>query len=88
MTELKEIRGLIEGHIADFRVFKTKLFGDDESEDAQGRIPRIEAKIEDHERRIRKGERSRWLLRGAVIFFCAVAAIAEFWYHVLAIVRH
>jgi hypothetical protein len=85
--ELREIRALIEGHIADFRVFKTKLMGDDELEDDQGRIPRIEASIDNHNNRIVRVEKSQTLARAVVILFCAVSAVAELWYHVVEATR-
>ena len=88
MTELKEIRGLIEGHIADFRVVKTKLFGDDESEDAQGRIPRIEATQQSHEKRIVHLERVTLLGRGMALLVLFIVGVVEFLYHVMGVFKH
>lgn len=80
-SELREFR-------AEFRVVKTKLLGDDETENAQGRIPRVEAAIAEQNVRIGRIERETWLARGGVVLLVVIGAIVEFVYHITGIVRH
>jgi hypothetical protein len=78
MNELtEEIRGMR----ADFRNALTKLFGDAETENPHGRIPRLESVADDHEKRIGALENLRtrgqgaWHLAGWVV--AAVLVIGE-----------
>jgi hypothetical protein len=86
MNELtEEIRGMR----ADFRNALTKLFGDAETENAHGRIPRLESVAEDHERRIGTLENLRtrgqgaWHLAGWVV--ASVLVFAELAHYSVAI---
>jgi hypothetical protein len=78
--ELREFR-------ADFRVFKTKLMGDDESEQAQGRIPRSEAHLSRLEARIIRVEKLVTLGRGATLLVAGILVLAELAYYVSKAVR-
>ena len=49
---VNELTEEIRGMRADFRNALTKLFGDAETENAHGRIPRLETRADDHEKRI------------------------------------
>ncbi len=80
----EEVRGLR----TDLRVFYTKLFGDETGENAQGRIPRIEATQVNHERRILRIERFTWIGAGAVMILAFADRAIQFVYHILGIVRH
>jgi hypothetical protein len=86
MNELtEEIRGMR----ADFRNALTKLFGDAESENAHGRIPRLESVAEDHEKRIGALEKlltrgqGAWHLAGWAV--AAVVSLATLAYHAVQI---
>lgn len=87
-TALTELTNEVKEFRADFRVFRTKLMGDDESEIPEGRIPRIEATLANHEKRIARGERITLLGRGMVLLVLAIAAIMQVWYHVLGVMKH
>ena len=84
-NELREFR-------SEFRVVKTKLFGDDETEDAQGRIPRLEAAIADQGKRINTLEAVKQRRVGAwgmIVRISAVVTVsADLLYHIFEIVRH
>jgi hypothetical protein len=70
-SAIAELTGEVRELRADLRVFQTRLMGDDQSEDDQGRIPRIEAAVADHEIRIARGEHLRWAANG-ITWFCGV----------------
>ncbi len=59
-----QTRALIGVLVADFRVFKTKLLGDDEEELPTGRIPTIEAEIKKIKRRQDVQARILWTASG------------------------
>ena len=91
-TALTELIGEVRDLRADLRVFQTKLMGDDQTEDAQGRIPRIEATLADHEKRIKRGERLGWAAHGAAVEWraaarqrrhsnCGIAKRRDLWLH-------
>lgn len=87
-AQLTELTNELRAFRSEFAVVKTKLFGDDETEDAQGRIPRIEAAIMNQDKRIGRIERETWIARGAALLLAIAAGVVEFIYHVTAIVRH
>jgi hypothetical protein len=87
-TALKELSDELRGFRADFRVFQTKLMGDDKTEDKQGRIPRIEAKLKDHDARIGNIEHLRWAGAGAAWLGGVVVGILGACYYFFGIVRH
>jgi hypothetical protein len=60
-------RELMASHVADFRVFKTKLLGDDEAELPSGRIPLIEAEIKRLKHRQDRQARIIWTATGFVL---------------------
>ena|SRR5579862_7236674 len=88
---VNELTEEIRGMRADFRNALTKLFGDAESENAHGRIPRLESIAEDHEKRIGALENLRtrgqgaWHLAGWAV--AAVLGVGELIYHAIAILN-
>lgn len=50
LAEIRSLRGEV-------RVMHTKMFGAEEQEMSQGRLPRLEAAVEDHDQRILRIER-------------------------------
>jgi hypothetical protein len=76
----------------DIRVLRTKLLGDDEGEDSQGRIPRIEAAQADLEDRVtaleEESNSKRWARRYLGWIASGLIVIAELIYHIKEIVRH
>jgi len=87
-TALTELIGEVRDLRADLRVFQTKLMGDDQTEDAQGRIPRIEATLADHEKRIKRGERLGWAAHGAAWLGGVLAGAVGAVYYIFGIMRH
>lgn len=62
---VNELTEEIRGMRADFRNALTKLFGDAETENPHGRIPRLETVAEDHEKRLAALENLRTRGQGA-----------------------
>lgn len=58
---IKEVRGLRQ----DVREIHIKLFGEADSETPQGRLPRLEAKVAGHDRKLMRWEPVQILLRAA-----------------------
>jgi hypothetical protein len=85
---LTELTQEFREFVADFRVFRTKLMGDDEEEDAQGRIPRMEAELKNHNSRLVRLERLTWKGTGAVVALLAISALMQFLYHTVEIFKH
>ena len=86
-SAIKTLTDEVRGLRGDVRVLHTKLFGDDASENKQGRIPRIEAEQADHDRRLKRQERVGWLGR-AVLFWLWLSAPVEFLSHLKELARH
>jgi hypothetical protein len=72
---------------SDFRVFKTKLMGDDELEDEQGRLPRIEDTVKRHGQRITSLEKFKWGGVGISAFLGGVVSCAAFVYYIHGIMH-
>lgn len=53
-------------------VIRVKLFGDDDRETEQGRIPRLEASIKTIKTKLARIEPVRWALNGLWLFLLAV----------------
>lgn len=85
---LTQLTNEVIGLRADLRVFYTKLFGDEQAENPQGRIPRLESSVRDHNQRIKRIERWGWIAAGVAITINAIAAGAEFLYHLTGIKGH
>ena len=64
---VREVQGLRQ----ELAVIRTKLFGDDDCETSQGRIPRLEAKVAFHERKLGRWEPIHFVLRGAWLLIVA-----------------
>ena len=78
LREVREMR-------SDLRVLNTKMFGADESELPQGRVPRLEAAVVDYDERIARLERFRWAAQGIAWLSGALSGALAFWYHFLHI---
>ena len=85
-TQLTTLTNEVKGLRADLRVFHTKLFGDDDGETAQGRIPRLEAKVAAHERKLARWEPIHFALRG--VWLLLVGAAGYFADHFLPFKGH
>ena len=85
---INELTSELRGFREDLSVFRTQLFGQVEGENPQGRLPRIEAKRENHERRIVRIERFTWIGAGVVLMLAFADKATDFVYHILSIVRH
>lgn len=85
-TQLAELMSEVRGLRQDMAVIRTKLFGDEDEETDQGRIPRLEARVAAHERKLRRWEPIHLLLRGAWLFM--VGAAGYLLNHFLPVPRH
>jgi len=88
ISAIAELTGEVSKLRADLRVFQTRLMGDDESEDAQGRIPRIEASVKDHEDRITRIEHLRWAAHFLSVIGGAIAGAAGAAYSLYRMFSH
>ncbi len=86
-AKLDQLLTELSDHRADFRVFRTKILGDSEGESASGRLPRLEATSEIHEKRIRRIENFILMLIGAAALLKAFAWGAESIAHVFEVLR-
>jgi hypothetical protein len=77
----------IRGYRNDVAVLHTKLFGDEKSENPEGRIPRLEASIKDHHARIRRQERREWMVRGMAALVGVIVTAAGFLYEIQSIIK-
>ena len=80
-TEVKAMRSELAEQRADLKVIHTKLFGDDESENEEGRLPRVEKKVVRIERKLRRWDPIHTILRGAWLLLVAAAGyfVKEYW---------
>lgn len=60
---------------ASITVLTTKLFGDPNNENLHGRLPVMEAAVEDQGKRIRRQERLSWIVRGAISAIVVISAL-------------
>jgi hypothetical protein len=72
-TLIDEVRGTRD----DLRLLFIKIFGDQEGENTQGRLPRIEATILDHHIRLRRLERFTYLGQGIGLTLLGASAAIE-----------
>ena len=88
---VNELTEEIRGMRADFRNALTKLFGDAETENPHGRIPRLESVVDDHEKRIGALENLRtrgqgaWHLAGWAV--AAILGLGQLAYYASTILR-
>ena len=92
---LNDIKSEVIGLRSDMRVLHTKMFGADDSENAQGRIPRIEAIIVDHECRLQKQERlesqgsgALWVIARIFALLGVLVGLSDLAYRIFTNVRH
>jgi hypothetical protein len=89
---LHELVDEVRGMRKDLEVFHTKMFGEPDSENAQGQLPRLEATVACHSARIpalekRQAQRD-WtshLLSGMA---GAILSIAAFFYYIHNLLKH
>jgi len=77
----------IRGYRRDIAVLHTKLFGDEKSENPQGRVPKLEAHCENLAIRLRRYEKREWMVRGMAVLIGAIVTAAGFLYEVTNINR-
>jgi hypothetical protein len=65
-----------------------KLFGDVDAENPNGRIPRLEAKQIEHDKRIRSLEKTALKLGGALGLLAVLAGLVEAAAHLASAVKH
>lgn len=65
-----------------------KLFGDVEGENPNGRLPLIEAKQLDHEKRLRSLESMAFKVIGAIGLLGVLAGLVEAAAHLASVVKH
>jgi hypothetical protein len=88
-ASINELTDEVRGLRADFRVILTKMFGaDDSTENPQGRIPRLESQVADHEERIGILEGLKQRAGGAGWLIASLVAATDLIYHVVVITRH
>lgn len=81
LSAISEVKELVQEHISDFRVFVTKMLGDDQSELPTGRIPILEAAQKTLDRRVMRLEAFILMVFGGVGVVKLIAWLAELWYH-------
>lgn len=88
-TTSSELTEEMRGLRGDLRVILTKLFGaDDSTENPQGRIPRLEAQVSDHESRIGLLESLKQRASGAGWLVATIMAVIDLLYHLLTLRGH
>jgi hypothetical protein len=83
---LQEIKAQLEEHRADFRVFGAKILGDDKSEVPTGRLPILEAKAANHEKRITRIEHFLLMVAGAGVLLKFLAMGVDSIAHILQVI--
>ena len=86
--KLEEIREELGHFRGDFRVFVTKMLGDDESENSEGRVPRLEREVGRLKKRVSRHERIIAGIAGVVVFLKCITWCAESLRHVLNALRY
>jgi hypothetical protein len=84
-TAINELTDEVRGLRADLRVFHTKMFGDDTQENERGRIPIIEATLEDHRLRIGAIESVRERGKGVAWLAALIVGGIDLAYHAATI---
>jgi hypothetical protein len=83
-VEERTIREELAAFRREFGVFATKLMGDDEGENAQGRIPRLEAAQASQGRRLARLEGLVLMVAGALGLFKVIGWLLEASAHLVA----
>lgn len=86
-SKLDEIKTIVSEMAADFRVFRTAIMGDDEGENPQGRLPRLELTVANHGRRITRIERAGLMVVGAALLLKCLAIGADSIAHIVEVFR-
>lgn len=81
LSAINEVKHLVEDHISDFRVFVTKMLGDDQGELPTGRIPILESSHKTLSRRVLRLEAMALMVFGGIGVFKCLSWAAEFWYY-------
>jgi hypothetical protein len=85
--KLDEIRDSLGEFRGDFRVFVTKILGDDESENSKGRLPRVERDLAGLNKRVGRIEKLIAMAAGAVVLIKCAAWCADSFNHVLEVIN-
>ncbi len=85
--EVTATRELMAEMLADFRVLKTKLLGDDKEELSTGRIPLIEAKVKQLEDRQDHHARIVWIATGFGLCLNGLAWLLGFFSHLKGVLK-
>jgi hypothetical protein len=86
-SEEKALQKEISDFRSEFRVFVTKLMGDDEAENVEGRIPRLEAARRNHNRRILRLEALALMGLGGLALFKAIGWALDAGAHLVQLAR-
>lgn len=81
LSAINEVKKLVEDHISDFRVFVTKMLGDDQGELPTGRIPTLESSHKTLSRRVLRLEAFALMVFGGIGVFKCFSWVAEFLYY-------
>jgi hypothetical protein len=84
---LQEIKAQLEEHRADFRVFATSIMGTDDGEVPSGRLPVLESKSTNHEKRITRIEHVLLMVAGAGILLKFLAMGVDSLAHVVQVLK-
>ncbi|QNI37537.1 hypothetical protein [Edaphobacter albus] len=84
--KLEEIREELGEFRGDFRVFVTKMLGDDESENSEGRVPRLEREVGRLKKQVSRHNKIIAGVAGVIIFLKCVSWGAESYRHVLEVI--
>jgi hypothetical protein len=74
-------------HRTDFAVFRTEILGSAEDEKPTGRLPRLETRSDNHEKRIQRMERFVLMLLGAAGLLKALTWGAASLAHIIEVLR-
>ena len=86
-SEEKTLQKEIADFRAEFRVFVTKLMGDDETENVEGRIPRLEAGQRNLGRRVGRLEGLVLMGFGAVLLFKVIGWLLDACAHLIQVAK-
>lgn len=87
-SEERTIREEVADFRVEFRVFVTKMMGDDEEESTEGRIPRLESMSRSLDRRVKRLEGLVLMAFGAVGIIKLLAWVMNTGSHLLEIAKN
>ena len=87
-TEFQIVKDALDGLSTQLSVLRTKLLGDDEGENSEGRLPRLEAGHKNHGRRIARLEALVLMITGAVALVKVGGYALEALAHISEVIKH